>query len=132
MARFSLVLVAIALITALTGCSSGVPESSLTVRNAATNLLLATSQTQGVLALAIGQTAQIQIFRTYRNSSGVTVTDDVTQFTNFRWESNTAGASFDQLGNINAFQQGVAVLECKFRSGSWEPWDIVRLTVDVN
>jgi len=112
-------------------CGSGVPQSSLTIREAVSDLLLATSQTQGVLRLAPGETRQIRILRTFKSDTGLTRTDDVTQFTNFKFEYNDAGITYDQLGNIRGTDEGLAVLECKFREDPFEPYDVVKLTVEV-
>ncbi len=126
---FSVLLVAVIVLTA--ACSGGVPDSSLTIRDSQNNLLLATSQTQGVLQIEVGETRQIKVLRTFQNSSSQTVTDDVTQFSNFKWETNNVGATYDQLGNITAVTEGIAVLEVKFRTTSFERWDIARMTVQV-
>lgn len=115
----------------IASCSSRIPDSSLTIRDAQNNLLLATSQTQGILQITVGEIRQIKVLRTFQDKFSQTITDDVTQFTNFKWEINQAGATYDQLGNISAFSEGIAVLEAKFRTSSLERWDIARLTVQV-
>lgn len=115
----------------IASCSSGIPDSSLTIRDSQNNLLLATSQTQGILQITVGEIRQIKVLRTFQDKFSQTITDDVTQFTNFKWEINQAGATYDQLGNISAFSEGIAVLEAKFRTSNLERWDIARLTVQV-
>jgi hypothetical protein len=128
---------AIAIITAsillLAGCgvTDNLPTSSLTIRNAVSNLLLSTSQTTGTLQLVAGETQQVRVLRTYTGSNNQTETDDVTQFTNFKWDSGGGIASFDQLGNITGLVPGTAVIEAKFRPTVFEPWDICKLTVNV-
>ncbi|GEM_PF-2962151 len=111
--------------------NSGLPTSSLTIRNAATNALISAPTAQGVLSITVGGGEQVKVMRTWTNEFGNTLTDDVTQFTNFKWESGTSFAAFDQLGNITGLAAGIAVLEAKFRTDAFEPWDICRLTVEV-
>ncbi|MBN2082025.1 hypothetical protein JW859_07440 [bacterium] len=112
--------------------SSGLPESSLTIRNAATNALISASEAQGTLTLSSGNTQQVRVMRTYRTETGNTFTDEVTQFANYKWESGTGVASVDQLGNVSGLIAGTAVLEVKFRENAFDPWDICKLTVVVN
>jgi hypothetical protein len=111
--------------------SSTLPSSSLTIRNAATNALISAPTAQGVLSLTVGGGDQIKVMRTWTNQYGNTLTDDVTQFTNFKWESGAGFATFDQLGNISGVAAGIAVLEAKFRADPLDPWDICKLTVEV-
>jgi len=110
---------------------SSIPTSSLSIRNTATDALLSTSTAQGVLTINAGNTVQIKVNRTWRNQAGNTLTDDVTQFTNFKWESGAGFATIDQLGNIDGVSAGIAVLEAKFRDSNLDPWDICRMTVEV-
>ena len=116
----------------LQGCgSSSIPESSLTVRDALTDQLLSISEATGTINLPAGNTRQIKVLRTFRSESGQTQTDDVTQFTNFKWESGGGFASVDQLGNISGIAEGTAVLEMKFRTTPLDPWDICRMVINV-
>jgi hypothetical protein len=133
MMRARIIILGLSIIVALlgAGCASGVPDSSLTVRDAHNNLLLATSQTQGILQLEVGEIRQIKVLRTFQNDNSQTITDDVTQFANIKWEANQGAATFDQLGNISGVNQGLAILEVKFRSSNLERWDTARLTVQV-
>jgi hypothetical protein len=111
---------------------SSIPESSLTVRDAQSNLLISTSEITGTISLNVGEVRQLQVMRTYRASSGNTLTDDVTQFTNFKWEIDSGAAAINQLGNLQGVTPGTQVLEAKFRTSSLDPWDICRLVVEVN
>jgi len=127
--------VTIGIVVALLGLvacgGSSLPQSSLTIRNAATNALISASNAQGTITLNVGNTLQIRVNRTYTNSQGQTITDEVTQFTNFVWESGAGAATIDQLGNITGVALGIAVLQAKFRATSLDPWDICRVTVQV-
>lgn len=117
----------------LSACGgSSIPESSLTVRDAQSNLLISTSEITGTISLNVGEVRQLQVMRTYRASSGNTLTDDVTQFTNFKWDIDSGAAAINQLGNLQGLASGTQVLEAKFRTSSLDPWDICRLVVEVN
>ena len=130
--RLTCILLVPFLLAGVISCGgSSVPTSSLTIRDATTDALISAPTAQGVLTLAVGETVQVKIIRTYRTETGNTFSDDVTQFTNFKWESSTGVATIDQLGNISGMAAGLAVLEAKFRESSFDPWDICRLTVEV-
>jgi hypothetical protein len=130
--RLTRILLTLMLLTGLAACGgSTLPTSSLTIRDAITDALISAPTAQGVLTLAAGETVQIKVLRTYRSDTGNTFTDDVTQFTNFKWESDAGVATIDQLGNVAGVGTGIAVLEAKFRENSLDPWDICRLTVEV-
>ena len=130
--RIFVSLAVIVSISLLLGCSSSkIPESSLTIRETVSNLLLSTSESTGSLSLALGETRQVRVFRTFRNSNGNTETDDVTQFANYKWPVGSGVATIDQLGNITGVAGGTTHLEIKFRESQFEPWDICRLEIEV-
>jgi hypothetical protein len=121
-------------IVALAGCSAtdNLPTSSLTIRDTLTDYLLSTPDITGSLQLTVGQTKQVKVLRTYTNSDNQTETDDVTQFTNFKWESGSSFAAFDQLGNFTGLAAGSAIVEAKFRATAFEPWDHCKLMIVVS
>lgn len=132
--RLWIILAALAVsVITLAGCGTtdNIPTSSLTIRDTLTDYLLSTSNVTGTVNLVVGETQQIKILRTYQNSNSQTVTDDVTQFANLKWESGSTIAAFDQLGNLTGLNVGTAVMEAKFRSSSFEPWDHCKLQVVV-
>lgn len=133
MRRLALALTCILVVIALSSCGgSRIPESSLTIRDATNNLLLSTPDVMGTLTISVGDLRQVQVMRTYRTSGGNTLTDDVTQFTNFKWETDNGSASINQLGNLQGLSPGTQILQAKFRNSTFDPWDICRLTVEVN
>lgn len=131
MRKAGALLIAAALLLTLSCGGSSIPTSSISIRNAATDTLLSSSTAQGTLTINVGNTVQIKVMRTWRNQAGNTLTDDVTQFAKFKWESGAGFATFDDLGNIDALGAGIAVLEIKFRDSSMDPWDICHMTVEV-
>lgn len=121
------------LILVLASCgSTSLPTSSLTIRSATTNALISAPTATGTLTLTLGNSQQVRIMRTYRTDTGNTFTDDVTQFTNFKWSDSTGIATVDQLGNITGLAAGNTQLEAKFRENAFDPWDICLLNVEVN
>ena len=93
--------------------------------------MLSSSTAQGTLTINVGNTVQIKVMRTWRNQAGNTLTDDVTQFADFKWDSGAGFATIDDFGNIDGLAAGIAQLEIKFRDSSLDPWDICRMTVEV-
>lgn len=133
MRRLSLAVAFVLILLVLSSCGgSRIPESSLTIRDATNNLLLSTPDVMGTLTINVGDLRQIQVMRTYRTSGGNTLTDDVTQFTNFKWETDSGSASINQLGNLQGLSPGTQILEAKFRNSTFDPWDHCRLTIEVN
>jgi len=124
-------LIAAVLVLSLSCGGSSIPSSSISIRNAATDTLLSSSTAQGTLTINVGNTVQIKVMRTWRNQAGNTLTDDVTQFADFKWDSGAGFATIDDLGNIDALGAGIAVLEIKFRDSNYDPWDICHMTVEV-
>ena len=130
--RFVKVMITMALLTLAAACSaSSVPESSLTLRNATSNALVSTSKTTGSITLETAEEYPLIVVRTYKSSEGQTFNEDVTQFANFNWVAGASAASVDNFGNLTGLGQGTAILEVKFRESVLDPWDIVRLNVQV-
>jgi hypothetical protein len=122
-----------ALLLAATACgSTTLPSSSLTIRHAVTDALISAPTAMGTLTVNVGATEQIKVVRSFRTDEGNTFSDEVTQFTNFKWESGGSAANIDQLGHITGVAAGNEVLEAKFRESPFDPWDICRLQVVVN
>ena len=113
-------------------CTSSIPESSLTLRNATTNALISTSENTGSIDITVDETYPLMVIRTFRNSEGNTESSDVTQFANFKWIQNNGVCSIDAFGNIVGLTPGIAFLEVKFRETALDPWDIVRLDIIVS
>lgn len=131
--RTACIISALTLVLALSACgSSTLPSSSLTIRDAATDALISASEAMGTLTLNAGASQQIKVVRSFRTDTGNTFSDEVTQFTNFKWESGGGVATIDQLGNVTGLVAGNEVLEAKFRESQFDPWDICRLQVVVN
>lgn len=123
----------IALLLVVSACeSTTLPSSSLTIRHAVTDTLISAPTAMGTLAVNVGATEQIKVVRSFRTDQGNTLSDEVTQFTNFKWENGGSVASVDQLGHITGLAAGNEVLEAKFRESPFDPWDICRLEVVVN
>ena len=132
--RFAALLVLLlltALLAAGCGSESGIPESSLTLRNATTNALISTSRTTGAITLETAEEYPVLVIRTYKDETGQTFNEDVTQFANFEWIYGDNPAHVDAFGNITGLTDGDSTLEVKFRESSLDPWDIVYLDVSV-
>ena len=131
--RTACIVSVLTLVLALSACgSTTLPTSSLTIRHAVSDALISAPTALGTLTLGVGATQQIKVVRSFRTDAGNTFSDDVTQFTNFKWESGGGVASIDQLGNVSGLAAGSEVLETKFRESAFDPWDICRLLVVVN
>ena len=116
----------------LAGCGlDGIPSSSLTFRDAATDALISASEAQGTLTLSVGETHQVKVVHTYTTDNNNTQSNDVTQFVHFIWDSGDV-ATIDQLGNITALKSGVAVLRAKYSPDFLGDSDNCRLTILVN
>jgi len=116
----------------LGACSgSSIPSSSLTIRDATTNALLAASNAQGTLTLNVGDTRQIKVEHTYTNDARNTETNEVTQFVIWKWDMGS-GATVDALGNISGIAPGTSVLRAKYDPEWLGSSDNVRLTIIVN
>jgi hypothetical protein len=124
--------VAVLVTILVTGCSGGgVPGSSLLLRNATTNALISTSQNTGEITLNVGQTIPLSVTRTYKDSNGNTLTSDVTAFAQYRFERGSGIAAIDAFGNLTGTVPGTTRLEVKFRADSFDPYDFVRLEIEV-
>jgi len=116
------------------GCKGlgGLPDSSLTLRNATTNALISTAGNTGGITLNVGDEYPIIVMRTVTDGNGDTESSDVTQFADFIWDSGTGTCDIDAFGNITALAAGQTQLRVRFRPSSLDPWDTVRLDITVN
>jgi len=131
--RTACIISVLLLVLALSACGgTTLPTSSLTIRDAITDALISAPTAMGTLDLNVGNSKQITVIRSFRTDAGNTFSDEVTQFTNFKWTGSTGVATIDQLGNITGVVAGADVLEAKFRESQFDPWDICRLQVIIN
>jgi hypothetical protein len=115
------------------GCGTGgIPQSSLLLRNATTNAIVSTAGTTGTVALHTGDTLPLLVVRTFKDENGDTKTSDVTAFCVYVFGGPTGVVGIDAYGNITATAAGTTQLWVKFRADGLDPYDIVKLNIEVS